>query len=82
MKAVGERGADVFTSPSTAEQDVLDRYGVAVVGRTPEIDECFFVISAERCIKRPAVSAITEAALQSGSRVTSPQPRAGPTHSA
>jgi LysR family transcriptional activator of nhaA len=62
MKAFGERGAGVFTSPTAVEQDVLDKYGVAVVGRTREITERFYVISAERRIKNPAVSAITEAA--------------------
>ena len=59
MKACG---TGVFTSPSAVEQDVLDKYGVTVIGRTDEITERFYVISAERRIKHPAVSAITEAA--------------------
>ena len=62
MKAFGERGTGVFTSPSAVEQDVLDKYGVTVIGRTDEITERFYVISAERRIKHPAGSAITEAA--------------------
>ena len=62
MKAFGERGAGVFTSPMAVEQDVCDKYGVAVIGRTEEISERFYVISAERRIKHPAVSVITEAA--------------------
>jgi LysR family transcriptional activator of nhaA len=62
MKAFGERGAGVFTSPSAVEQDVLDKYGVSVICRVDEITERFYVISAERRIKHPAVSVITEAA--------------------
>ena len=62
MKAFGERGTGIFTSPSTVEQDVLDKYGVEVIGRTREITERYYAISAERRIKHPAVSAITEAA--------------------
>jgi len=62
MKAFGERGTGVFTSPGAVEHDVLDKYGVTVVGRTDEITERYYVISAERRIKHPAVSAITEAA--------------------
>jgi LysR family transcriptional regulator, transcriptional activator of nhaA len=62
MKAFGERGTGVFTSPSTVEQDVLDKYGVQVVGRTEEIKESFYIISPERHIKHPAISAITESA--------------------
>ena len=41
---------------------VLDKYGVEVIGQTDEIIERFYAISAERRIKYPAVSAITEAA--------------------
>jgi LysR family transcriptional activator of nhaA len=62
MKAFGERGTGVFTSPSAVEQDVLDKYGVTVIGRAKELTERFYLISAERRIKHPAVSTITEAA--------------------
>jgi LysR family transcriptional activator of nhaA len=62
MKAFGEAGVGVFTSPTAVEQDVLEKYGVAVVGRTDEIKERFYAITVERRIKHPAVSAITEAA--------------------
>jgi LysR family transcriptional activator of nhaA len=62
MKAFGERGTGVFTSPQTVEKDVLDKYGVRIIGRTDEIRENYYVISPERRIKNPAVTAITEAA--------------------
>lgn len=62
MKAFGERGTGLFTSPSAVEQDVLNKYGVAVIGRTEEVKERYYAISAERRIKHPAVSAITETA--------------------
>ncbi|MGB5612064.1 MAG: transcriptional activator NhaR [Sedimenticolaceae bacterium] len=62
MKAFGERGTGVFTSPSAVERDVLDKYGVKTIGQTQELTERYYLISAERRIKHPAVSAITEAA--------------------
>ncbi len=62
MKAFGERGSGIFTSPTAVEQDVTSKYGVDVIGRTEEITERFYVISPERRIKHPAVTAITEAA--------------------
>jgi LysR family transcriptional activator of nhaA len=62
MKAFGEAGAGIFTSPTAVEHDVLDKYRVAVIGRTDEVKERFYAISAERRIKHPAVSVITEAA--------------------
>jgi LysR family transcriptional activator of nhaA len=62
MKTFGEGGAGIFTSPQAVEDDVLAKYGVGVIGRTDEVTERFYAISAERRIKHPAVSAITEAA--------------------
>jgi LysR family transcriptional activator of nhaA len=62
MKAFGEAQAGIFTSPTTVEEDVVAKYGVRVIGRTEDINERFYAISAERKIKHPAVSAITETA--------------------
>lgn len=60
MKAFGERGAGFFTSPTAVEKDVLEKYRVKVVGRTADITEQFYLITAERRIKHPALSVITE----------------------
>lgn len=62
MKAFGERGSGVFTTPTAVEQDVMDKYGVQIVGRTDEVTENFYVISPERHIKHPAINTITQAA--------------------
>ena len=62
MKAFGERGVGVFTSPITMKQDVIDKYGVEVIGETDEVKEEFYIISPERRIKNPAITVITEAA--------------------
>jgi len=62
MKAFGEAGAGIFTSPTAVEHDVVAKYGVRVIGRSTDIKERFYAISAERRIKHPAVSAITETA--------------------
>jgi LysR family transcriptional activator of nhaA len=48
--------------PQAVEDDVLQKYDVAVIGRTDEVTERYYAISAERRIKHPAVSAITEQA--------------------
>lgn len=62
MKAFGERGTGIFTSPTAVEQDVLDKYGVRTIGRSTALTERYYLISAERRIKHPAVSAVTESA--------------------
>ncbi|MCU0833180.1 MAG: LysR substrate-binding domain-containing protein [Chromatiaceae bacterium] len=62
MKAFGEAAAGVFTAPTAIEHDVLGKYRVELIGRTDEVRERFYAISAERRIKHPAVSAITAAA--------------------
>ena len=45
MKAFGERGAGVFTSPTAVERDVLTKYGVEVIGRSDEVKERYYLIS-------------------------------------
>ncbi|MEA1052514.1 transcriptional activator NhaR [Lamprobacter modestohalophilus] len=62
MKTFGEAGAGIFTAPQSVEADVLAKYQVRVIGRAPELKERLFAITAERRIKHPAVSLITEAA--------------------
>lgn len=62
MKAFGEAGSGIFTTPTTVKDDVLQKYGVEVIGETDEITERFYLISAERHIKNPALSRITEIA--------------------
>jgi LysR family transcriptional activator of nhaA len=62
MKTFGEAGAGIFTVPEAVQDDVLDKYDVEIIGRSDEVVERFYAISAERRIKHPAVSAITETA--------------------
>lgn len=62
MKAFGEAGAGIFTTPTAVKEDVLQKYGVEIIGETDEISERYFLISAERRIKNPAASLITESA--------------------
>lgn len=62
MKAFGEAGCGIFTSPTAVEEDVIAKYGVQIIARTEEIRERYYAISAERRIKHPAVVTITEAA--------------------
>jgi LysR family transcriptional activator of nhaA len=62
MKAFGEANAGIFTSPTAVEDDVIAKYGVSVIGRSSDVSESYYAISAERRIKHPAVSLITDAA--------------------
>lgn len=62
MKAFGEAGVGIFTNPSAVENDVVKKYGVEVIARTDEVKERYYAISAERHIRHPAISVITESA--------------------
>jgi LysR family transcriptional regulator, transcriptional activator of nhaA len=62
LKTFGQAGAGVFAAPAVVERDVTRQHQVRVVGRTGEIRERYYAISAERRIKHPAVAAMTEAA--------------------
>jgi LysR family transcriptional regulator, transcriptional activator of nhaA len=62
LKVFGQSGVGLFAAPTAVEADVRRQYGVRVVGRTDEIRERFYAISAERKVTHPAVLAITRAA--------------------
>jgi LysR family transcriptional activator of nhaA len=62
MKTFGEAGTGIFTAPRAVEADILNKYQVGVIGRSSAVKERLYAITAERRIKHPAVSAITEAA--------------------
>jgi len=64
MKAFGQAGVGIFSAPTVIEQEVQQQYDVRIIGRTLEIRECFYVITAERKLKHPAVLAVSQAARQ------------------
>lgn len=62
MKAFGSEGRGVFMSPTVLEAETQAQYGVVTIGRTEELVEEFYAISAERRITHPCVVAVTSAA--------------------
>jgi LysR family transcriptional activator of nhaA len=62
LNTFGQAGAGVFAAPSVVEREVTRQYQVRVIGRTMDIGERYYAISAERRLKHPAVVAMTEAA--------------------
>lgn len=64
LKAFGADGLGIFVAPSVVEREVMSQYDVQCVGRTDDVKERFYAISAERRLKHPAVLAISDAARQ------------------
>jgi LysR family transcriptional regulator, transcriptional activator of nhaA len=62
LKAFGQAGIGVFAAPSVIEDEVARQHRVRVIGRTDEVRERFYAISAERRLRHPAVVALSEAA--------------------
>ena len=62
MNAFGRKGRGVFMAPSVMEADIVEQFGVEVIGRSDELVEEFFAVSVERRITHPCVVAITTAA--------------------
>ncbi|MCP5279163.1 MAG: transcriptional activator NhaR [Thiobacillus sp.] len=62
MKAFGQSGAGVFPAPVAMAREIEAHYGVVMLGRTEDMRERFFAISAERRLTHPAVVAVSEAA--------------------
>ncbi|MEI8170682.1 MAG: transcriptional activator NhaR [Rhodoferax sp.] len=62
MKAFGREGRGIFMAPTVLEVETAREFGVAMIGRAPELVEEFFAVSVERRITHPCVVAITHAA--------------------
>lgn len=64
VKVFGQHGHGIFPAPSVLAAEVCGHYGVREVGTVEAVLERFYVISAERRIKHPAIAAITDAARE------------------
>ena len=62
LKTFGQVGAGIFAAPTAIETEVCRQYHVKVCGRVDSIREQFYLISAERKLKHPAVTAIADLA--------------------
>ncbi len=61
-KVFGEAGTGVIVAPQPIEDEVRRTFQVIPIGRTDEVQERYYVISAERKFKHPAVVAISDSA--------------------
>ncbi len=64
MKMFAESGAGIASIPSVVEPQVKRELRLAVVGRTEDVRERFYLISAERKVTHPSVLAIQELARE------------------
>lgn len=62
MKSFGQAGMGIFYLPSIIENEVCNMFKVKIIGRTTQVKQIFYAISAERKIKHPAIAAICESA--------------------
>jgi len=65
LQVFGADGVGIFAAPSVVEPQVIEQYGVQLIGRTDQVRERFYAISGERRIKNPAVVAICDIARHS-----------------
>jgi LysR family transcriptional regulator, transcriptional activator of nhaA len=62
LKVFGREGVGFFAAPTVLEAEIVEQYGVIVLGRTEAVWQDFFAISIERRITHPCVLAICNAA--------------------
>ncbi len=62
LKAFGEAGTGIFAGPTAIEEEITRMYRVGVIGRTRDITERYYAITAERRLKHDAVVAISRTA--------------------
>jgi len=64
LKVFGSSGFGMFAAPTVVEREVVEQYGVRVVGRLDGVRERFYAISIERRLKHPGVVAISAGARE------------------
>ena len=62
LKAFGEAGLGLFAAPTAIETEICRMYRMTVVGRTDEIEERYYAISADRRLKHESILLITSRA--------------------
>ncbi|GAB2902876.1 transcriptional activator NhaR [Uliginosibacterium flavum] len=62
LKAFGREGQGIFAAPTVLEAEIVEQYGVKVLGRTEAVWQDFYAISVERRITHPCVLAICNSA--------------------
>jgi LysR family transcriptional activator of nhaA len=62
LKVFGQSGVGAFAVPTVIEKQVREQYGVQLIGRSDQVVERFYAISAERHVKHPGVLAIANVA--------------------
>jgi len=62
LKTFGSAGLGLFLSPAMTREAICRQYGVVCLGSLPTVHERFYLITAQRKIKHPAIVAILEQA--------------------
>jgi LysR family transcriptional activator of nhaA len=62
MAAMGAEGRGLFPAPAVVSRAVCAQHAVQRVGLAAEVRERFYVVTAERTLRHPAVVALTDAA--------------------
>jgi LysR family transcriptional activator of nhaA len=51
----GGNGVGAYSAPSAVENDIIERYDVAVVGRMPDLRQEFYAVTAARRVTNPVI---------------------------
>jgi len=62
MKAFGKAGVGVFPAPVILADEIIEQYGVEVIGCADDVMARYYAISVERRLTHPAVVAVTKVA--------------------
>jgi len=60
MKVFGQAGLGAIPAPTAIEKEIMQQYGLEVIGRVEDIVERFYAITVQRRLRHPAVLAISE----------------------
>jgi LysR family transcriptional activator of nhaA len=62
IEVFGKAGSGVFVAPARVADEITRTHNLTTIGKTEEVEERFYAISADRKFRHPAVQAISDAA--------------------
>jgi LysR family transcriptional activator of nhaA len=62
LQIFGDSGDGMFPAPTVLERQLKEQFGVQLIGEVPQVKQRYYLITAEKQVRHPAIIAIIEGA--------------------
>jgi LysR family transcriptional activator of nhaA len=62
LQIFGDSGDGMFPAPTVLERQLKEQFGVQLIGEVPQVKQRYYLITAEKQVRHPAITAIIQGA--------------------